>query len=112
MHVSTYIYDSETADDHVARVLERLEDRDETVEHIDLGAAADRDSARREAMLAIGQATRVGGKPSGVFDEDGNPDFSAGAMITEESTGRRELHIGPEAVEVLRSGGAGPTDTG
>lgn len=111
MQVLTYIYDTETADDHVAWVLDRLETRYESVEYIDLGIADDRDDARREAMLAIGQATRVGGKPSGVFDEDGNPDFSSGAVITEEPTGRRKLHIGTEVVQVLQSEDTWPTDS-
>lgn len=103
MRVLTYIYNSETTDDRVAWVLEQLDDREETIEYTDIGASDDPDGARREAMLAIGQATRVGKKPSGVFDDDGNPDFSAGAMITEEATGRRALHIGADSVKVLQS---------
>lgn len=110
MRVLTYIYNSETADDHVSWVLDQLDDRDETIEYTDIRASNDPNGARREAMLTIGQATRVGGKPSGVFDDDGNPTFSAGVMITEQTTGRRDLRIGTEAVEALQSEG-NPTDT-
>lgn len=111
MRVLTYIYNSESADDHVAWVLDQLEDREETIAYNDIRTSDDPDGARREAMLTIGQATRVGGKPSGVFDDDGTPTFAAGAMITEQATGRRDLHIGMDAVEVLQSEGKG-TDTG
>lgn len=111
MRVLQYVYNSETADPAVDRVLERLEGRDETVEHIDVGTAADPADARREAMLAVGAATRVGRKPSELYDADGRPDFSAGALITEEPTGRRDLHVGEEAVEALRNAEA-PADEG
>lgn len=103
MHVLRYLYNSGTADEHVERALDRLADREEAVEYTDVGAADDPDAARREAMLAVGQAVRIGGKPSGVFDEDGDPDFSAGAMIVEAETGRRTLHVGRDALEALRS---------
>lgn len=105
MRVLTYIYNSETADEPVERVLDRLEDRDAPIDYNDISAAADRDAALREALLTVGQAVRIGGKPSGVFDEEGDPDFSPGVMITEATTGRRGLHIGMEALEALQPDG-------
>lgn len=102
MRVLRYIYDSRTADPAVERVLDRLADRDEAVERTDIGTAADPDDARRDALLAVGDATRIGRKPSGLFDGDGRPDFSAGALIVEAPTGRRDLHVGEAAVEALR----------
>lgn len=110
MRVLTYIYNSETADGPVERVLDRLAERDEPIEYNDISAAADRDAALREALLTVGQAVRIGGKPSGVFDKDGDPDFSAGVMITEDATGRRDLHIGAEAFEALRPDGEPSTE--
>lgn len=112
MRVLRYIYDSETADPPVQRVLDRIAARDEAVERLDVATADDPAGARREALLAVGEATRIGRKPSGLFDDDGTPDFSAGALITEEPTGRRDLHVGREAVEALRADGDGSAADG
>ncbi|MFB6302209.1 MAG: hypothetical protein ABEH78_05045 [Haloferacaceae archaeon] len=103
MRALRYIYDSRTADPHVERVLDLLAERPEDVDHLDVGTAADPADARREALLAVGEATRIGRKPSGIYDADGNPDFSAGVLLTEAPTGRRELHVGAEAVAALRT---------
>lgn len=102
MRAVTYIYDGERAADHVGRVRALLADREEDVECTDVSAAADREAALRDAMLTVGDAVRVGGKPDGVFDEAGNPDFSAGVLITEAATGRRDLHVGTAALDALR----------
>jgi hypothetical protein len=52
-------------------------------------------------MLVIGESTRVGSKPEEIFDDAGNPDFSMGVLITEQETGRRDIHIGDEMLEAL-----------
>jgi hypothetical protein len=101
MRVVAYLYNSETGIDAVEQVLAALADREEDIEHIDIGTADDPSAARREAMLRVGAATRIGGKPDAIFDDDGTPDFAAGALITEAPTGRRELHIGTDAVAAL-----------
>lgn len=108
MRALRYVYDSGTADPAVERVLGLLADRDENVERLDVATADDPEDARREAMLAVGEATRVGRKPDGIYDADGTPDFSAGVLITEAPTGRRGLHVGAEAVEALRADGSTP----
>lgn len=110
MRILHYIYNSEKADDHVENVLERLKDRSEAIEYNDISAANDRDPAHREALLTIGQAVRIGGKPNDIFDDDGDPDFSAGVLITEDTTGRRELKVGVETLEALQSEGEGSTE--
>lgn len=110
MRILNYIYNSEIAGDHVECVLERLKDRSETIEYNDISAADNRDAAHREALLTVGQTVRIGGKPNEIFDEDGDPDFSTGVMITEDTTGRRELEVGAEALEALRSEGEGSTE--
>jgi hypothetical protein len=101
MEVVAYLYNSDTCSDTVQTVLERLEDREATVERIDIATASDPANARREAMLMVGTATRVGPKPDAIFDHDGNPSFPTGVLITEEATGRRNLHVGDEALDVL-----------
>ena len=101
MRVRTYVYDGETAADHVDRVLERLADRDEEFEYVDVAAADDRADGVREAMFAIRESVRIGSAPDEIYDDDGNPDFSAGVLITEEPTGRRGLHVGRDALEAL-----------
>lgn len=110
MRILNYIYNSEKAGSHVECVLEQLKDRSERIEYNDISAADDRDAAHREALLTVGQAVRIGGKPNEIFDEDGVPDFSAGVMITEDATGRRELKSGAEALEALQSEGEGSTE--
>ncbi|WP_436347156.1 hypothetical protein [Natronorubrum sp. FCH18a] len=101
MRVRTYIYDSDTPVDYVEAVLERLERRDESIEFQDVAAAADRDDAVREATFAIRESVRIGRGPDGIYDDEGNPDFSAGVLITQAPTGRRAIHVGREALEAL-----------
>jgi hypothetical protein len=101
MRVRSYVYDSAERGSHVDAVLERVERREESVDCLDVAAAEDRAGARREAMLTVKSAVRIGSPPAALFDEDGRPDFSAGALITEEATGRRSLHVGTAALEAL-----------
>lgn len=101
MHVVTYVYDSETAEPHVEAVRERIADREESPDLLDVAAAADRDAAIREATLTVRDAVRIGSNPGGIYDENGTPDFSAGVLITERPTGRRDLHVGNEALDAL-----------
>jgi hypothetical protein len=105
MDVLAYIYDSRASSDTVAAVLARLRDRGEAIEYTDLGTADDVSAARRDALLTIGEATRIGSKPDELFDDDGEPDLSPGVLLTEAATGRRELHIGDEALDALRDDG-------
>jgi hypothetical protein len=100
MRVVEFLYDSERADETGQRVAALVDER-ESVSVTDLGRADDRADARRRAMLAVGEATRIGGKPDAIFDDDGNPDFGAGAVITEAADGRRDLYVGSEAVDAL-----------
>lgn len=104
MRIASYIYDSADADDHIDLVLDLLEPHEE-VELLDIALAKDREAARREAMLTVKSAVRVGTAPAELFDENGQPDFSAGALIAEKSTGRRSLHVGKEALTILRDEG-------
>jgi hypothetical protein len=101
MRVVEFLFDSETASATGRQVSALVDERPETVETTDLGTAKSRDDARREAMLSVGAATRIGSKPDALFDDDGNPDFSMGAVITVEETGRRDLYVGNRAVEAL-----------
>jgi hypothetical protein len=101
MRATAYVYDSETAEPHVEAVLAALDAREEDVEIQDVADADDRADARREAMLTVKSAVRIGRSPDGIYGEDGSPDFSAGALITEEETGRRNLHVGREALAAL-----------
>lgn len=103
MRARSYVYDAETAEPHVEAVLDRLAAREETVERLDVAAAEDRRAALREAVLTVREATRIGSNPEGIYDAEGDLDFSAGVLVTEEPTGRRSLHVGTEALEVLRA---------
>lgn len=103
MRVLAYIYDSETGEAPVEAVLERLADREEAVERHDVAAADDRRSALRDAMLTIRESIRIGTNPEGIYDADGDLDFSAGVLITEDATGRRSLYTGAEALDALPS---------
>jgi hypothetical protein len=104
MRVVEFLYDSERASETGQRVARLVADRAESVTTVDLGTADDRADARREAMLSVGAATRIGGKPDALFDDDGDPDFSDGAIVTQEETGRRSLLVGADAVEALKDG--------
>jgi len=97
MNVVAFIYDSRDPGRAVDSIRQSLEKRDESIEHIDIGA----DGSVREAMLLVGESTRIGPKPDGLFDESGDPDFSAGVLITEQDTGRRNLSIGDDMLDVL-----------
>lgn len=101
MRVRTYIYDSAAAPDHVDRVRERLAARDEEIESLDVAGADDRSDAVREAMFAVRESVRIGTAPDEIYDESGEPDFSAGVLITAEPTGRRNVHVGRDALEAL-----------
>lgn len=101
MRVRSYIYNSGAAPDHVERVLDLLDEREETVELQDL-AAEDGDDARREAMLTLRESMRIGENPEGIYGEDGTPDFATGVLITENEVGRRDVHVGNDALDVLR----------
>ena len=101
MRALTYVYDSEHADPHVADVLDVLEGRAESVDHIDVAAYEDRADAIREATLAVKSGVGIGTTPDELFDGEGDPDFSPGALITEADTGRRRLHVGAEALGAL-----------
>lgn len=105
MRVRSYVYDSAERGPHVDAVLERVDGREESVDRLDVAAAQDRADARREAMLTVKSAVRIGSPPAALFDEDGRPDFSAGALIAEEATGRRSLYVGADALEALREEG-------
>lgn len=102
-HVLSYVYDSGNAPSHVEAALDLIAARDEEVELLDVATADDRDDAHREAMLTVNEAVRVGSTPVSLFDENGHPDFTTVALITEETTGRRSLHVGRDALEKLRS---------
>jgi len=97
----TYVYDSGDAPPHVADVLAALEDREESVDRVDVAAFDDRSTAIREATLAVKSGVGIGTTPDELFDEDGVPAFSPGALITEADTGRRRLHVGADALDAL-----------
>jgi hypothetical protein len=99
MKVLACLYDSDRKGPAVDPILDRLEDRDEAVEYVDVGT----DGSEREAMLLVGETTRIGSKPDDIFDEAGTPDFSPGVLITEQETGRRELHVGADMLDALSS---------
>lgn len=105
MRVISYVYDSTDTDAHVDAVLNLIESRDEEVDLLDIAIVDNREDGHREAMLTVKNAVRVGSPPETLFDETGHPDFSAGALLTEEPTGRRSLPVGTEALEVLRDEG-------
>ncbi len=110
MRARHYIYDSDRAADHVDAVLERLAAREESVDRLDVAAAADRDDAIREAMLAVRESIRIGSSPDEIYDEGGDPDFSVGVLITQEPTGRRHLYTGRAALEALSEAAADESD--
>jgi len=103
MRVVTYIYDSRDAPAHVRAVLDHIEAREGTPDVRDIDAADDRADALRDAMLDTRSAVRIGENPDGIYDEAGNPDFSPGVLVTQQPTGRRELHVGREALDALES---------
>jgi hypothetical protein len=102
MRVVSYVYDSKAVPAHVGECLDELASREEEPELIDVEAAEDREDGRREAMLTVKNAVRIGSTPGELFDEDGTPDFSVGALITEAETGRRTLHIGTDALDAVQ----------
>jgi len=100
MRVRAFIYNSGAATERIERLRELLADREESVEFHDLGTGEAED-ARREAMLTLRESMRIGENPAGIYGEDGTPDFAAGVLITENEVGRREIHVGSDAVDVL-----------
>jgi hypothetical protein len=101
MRALTYVYDSANSGAHVEAVLSALAEREESVEHVDVAAFEDRADAMREATLAVKSGVGIGTTPDELFDEDGDPEFSPGALITEAETGRRRLHVGEDALDAL-----------
>lgn len=104
MRVRSYIYNSGVERARVERVLDLLADRPEAAELLDIGAE---DTERREAMLTLRESMRIGQNPEGIYGEDGTPDFATGVLITENEVGRREIHVGSEAVDALREADGG-----
>ena len=100
MRVLELLYDSARASETGQRVVDRVRERPESVETVDLGTGS-REDARREAMLSVGAATRIGSKPEALFDDSGDPDFADAAIVTEDERGRRELHVGEAAIDAL-----------
>jgi len=92
-----FVYDSAAAPDHVPAVLAALDARDEAVRVLDVSG----DATHREASLAVRDAVRIGDYPDALYGDDGTLDFSPGALVTEAQTGRRTLHVGPEALDAL-----------
>jgi len=101
MRVRAFIYNSGVAAEHAERVRALLADREETVDFHDVGSG-DADDARREAMLTLRESMRIGENPDGIYGEDGTPDFATGVLITENDIGRREVHVGRDALDALR----------
>ena len=101
MRVLSYVYDSADPADHVGTVLEALAEREENVEYVDIAAAETRADGRREAMLTVKNGVGIGTPPAELYGDDGQPDLTVGALITEKETGRRSLHVGPEALEAV-----------
>lgn len=101
MRVLTYVYDSERANTHVEATLAALQKREESIEHVDVAAYDDHGEAMREATLAVKSGVGIGTTPDDLFDVEGNPDFSPGALITEAETGRRRLHVGTDTLDAL-----------
>lgn len=98
MHVRAYLYHSESSAERVEAVLDRLADSDEDPDLVDVADGAD---ARREAMLALRESLRIGDNPDAIYDDEGRPAFGPGVLITEDATGRRDVHVGDEALEAL-----------
>jgi len=101
MRVRAFIYNSGAGTEQAERVRELLDDREETVELHDVGSG-DTEDARREAMLTLRESMRIGENPDGIYGEDGTPDFATGVLITENEIGRREIHVGSDALDALR----------
>ncbi|WP_436903710.1 hypothetical protein [Halovenus halobia] len=101
MRVLSYVYDAADPADHVAQVLDELASREEEVEYVDIDAAETRADGRRTAMLTVKNGVGIGTPPDELYGDDGQPDLTVGALITEEETGRRSLHVGPAALEAL-----------
>lgn len=97
MRVLSYVYDSAEMAPHVDAVIDELAAREGDVEFVD-----EAEAGTREAMLTVKEAVRIGSPPDALFDEDGRPDFSTGALVTEAETGRRTLHVGEDALAALR----------
>ena len=104
MRVRSFIYNAAAADEGVERVLEMLAERPEDVEYHDVGAG-DTEDARREAMLTLRESMRIGENPDGIYGEDGTPEFATGVLITENEVGRRDIHVGDDALETLEADG-------
>lgn len=98
MHVRAYLYNAGAPPDHVHAVLEALASRDGDPDLVDV---AEGDDARRRAMLTLRESIRIGESPDAIYDDDGTPDFAPGVLVTEDETGRRHLHVGPEAMDAL-----------
>lgn len=105
MRVLTYVYDSEQLPDHVESTLAALAAREEPVDRLDVSAFDDRHDGIRRATLAIKEGVGIGTIPDALFDADGGPDFTAGALIVEAETGRRSLHVGEDAHRALEGDG-------
>lgn len=103
MRVLAFVYDSAEPTDHVDGVLNRLDDRPEDIDYVDVAAAETAADGQREGMLTIKNAVGIGTPPAELYGEDKTPDLTVGALITEESTGRRSLHVGEEALDVLEN---------
>lgn len=101
MRVVTYVYDSTDADSYVEEVVERIGELGHPVDVIDVGSGPSTEDVRRKGVLRVKDAVRIGSLPDALFDDTGNLDFSAGALITEEPTGRRRLHVGEDALEAM-----------
>lgn len=101
MRALTYVYESDDRPGHVESTLELLDERDESVDRLDVSAFDDRREAVRRATLAVKEGVGIGSVPDALFDADGRPDFSPGALIVEAETGRRSLHVGEAAHAAL-----------
>jgi hypothetical protein len=101
MRVLAFVYDSSESVDHVETVLSRLADHDEEINYVDVAAAETDADGQREAMLTVKNGVGIGTPPEELYGADGQPDFSVGALITEQPTGRRSLHVGEEARDAL-----------
>jgi len=105
MQVLAFVYDSSESSEHVESVLDRLDGRDEEINYVDIAAAETESDGQREGMLTVKNAVGIGTPPDELYGDDGTPDLSVGALITEEPTGRRSLHLGAAAVTALREDG-------
>jgi len=101
MRALAYVYDSADRPAHVDAVLDRVAERGDDPRLVDVDDG-DREDGRREAALVVRQAVRVGSYPDALYADDGSLTFAPGALVTEAQTGRRTLHVGPDALEALR----------